>query len=187
MGIAERLVARRNWRLARLAALPLNLSVPAEVRIGARLARLEIPLTRSYIVASAIATRDYQEVHHDPDIARARGSLDVFLNILSTTGLVARQVTDAFGPDAHLRKLGIKLGATAYPGDTLAIEGQVTGKTDTPEGCDVTVRVRPASGQRVSVDLLSRSRVGKGDFGTNGRRIGKFLEALDAALASKPA
>lgn len=34
MGIAERLVARRNWRLARLAALPLNLSVPAEVRIG---------------------------------------------------------------------------------------------------------------------------------------------------------
>lgn len=34
MGIAERLVARRNWRLARLAAVPLNLSVPAEVRIG---------------------------------------------------------------------------------------------------------------------------------------------------------
>lgn len=34
MGIVEKLVARRGSRLARLAVLPLNLSVPAEVRIG---------------------------------------------------------------------------------------------------------------------------------------------------------
>jgi uncharacterized protein (DUF1499 family) len=31
--------------------------------------------------------------------------------------------------------------------------------------------------------MHSRSRVGKGDFGTNARRIGAFLAALDAALA----
>lgn len=48
---------------------------------------------------------------------------------------------------------------------------------------DVTIRVRPASGQRVSVDVLSRSRVGKGDFGTNARRIHRYLEALDGTLA----
>lgn len=47
---------------------------------------------------------------------------------------------------------------------------------------DVTIRVQPASGQRFSVDLVSRSRVGKGDLGTNARRIGRFLAALDAAL-----
>lgn len=49
---------------------------------------------------------------------------------------------------------------------------------------DVTIRVRPADGQRVSVDVLSRSRVGKGDFGTNTRRIARFLEALDSTLAA---
>jgi uncharacterized protein (DUF1499 family) len=48
---------------------------------------------------------------------------------------------------------------------------------------DVTIRVRPANGQHVSVDVLSRSRVGKGDFGANARRIGRFLETLDGTLA----
>lgn len=48
---------------------------------------------------------------------------------------------------------------------------------------DVTIHVRPTSGQRISVDMHSRSRVGKGDFGANARRIGSFLSALDSALA----
>lgn len=48
---------------------------------------------------------------------------------------------------------------------------------------DVTLRVRPASGQHISVDMHSRSRLGKADFGTNARRIGAFLAALDSALA----
>jgi uncharacterized protein (DUF1499 family) len=47
---------------------------------------------------------------------------------------------------------------------------------------DVTIHVRPASGQRISVDMHSRSRLGKADFGTNARRIGAFLAALDSAL-----
>lgn len=123
-------------------ALPRTVTAD-DVRVGARLARLEIPMTRTYIVASAIATRDYQDVHHDPDLARARGSQDVFLNILTTTGLVARLVTDAFGPNAQLRKLAIKLGATAYPGDTLVIDGQVVDKVAAPSGgTHVKVRVR---------------------------------------------
>jgi uncharacterized protein (DUF1499 family) len=47
---------------------------------------------------------------------------------------------------------------------------------------DVTIRVGKANGQRISVDLKSRSRVGKGDLGTNARRIGRFLAALDGSL-----
>ncbi|MDO4254171.1 MAG: hypothetical protein Q4C81_03350 [Kocuria sp.] len=34
MGLPERLVGMRHLRLARLAVIPLNLSIPAEVRIG---------------------------------------------------------------------------------------------------------------------------------------------------------
>ncbi len=143
---------------ADIEALPRTVT-PDEVRVGARLARLEVPMTRGYIVASAIATRDYQDVHHDPDIARARGSQDVFLNILTTTGLVGRQVTDAFGPNAQLRKLAIKLGATAYPGDTLMIDGQVVDKAQAPSGgCDIKVRVsgNVSRGEHVSGEVTLR-------------------------------
>ena len=48
---------------------------------------------------------------------------------------------------------------------------------------DVTLHVRPASGRTISVDMHSRSRLGTADFGTNARRIGAFLAALDSALA----
>jgi hypothetical protein len=50
------------------------------------------------IVAAAIASRDYQDVHHDRDAAIRRGTPDIFTNILTSSGLVARYVTDWAGP-----------------------------------------------------------------------------------------
>ncbi len=70
------------------------------MRPGERLPPLEIPVTRTLIVAGAIASRDYQDVHHDPELARQKGAPDVFMNILTTNGLVGRYVTDHFGPTA---------------------------------------------------------------------------------------
>jgi uncharacterized protein (DUF1499 family) len=43
---------------------------------------------------------------------------------------------------------------------------------------DVTIRVRPAGQGGSRVDMHSRSRIGRGDFGTNARRIRAFQEAL---------
>ncbi|MGA4840910.1 MaoC/PaaZ C-terminal domain-containing protein [Streptomyces sp. G45] len=94
-------------------------------RAGDALPPLEIPVTRTLIVAGAIASRDYQDVHHDPELARDRGSPDVFMNILTTNGLVGRYITDHFGPRAVLRKVAIRLGAPNYPGDTLVLTGTV--------------------------------------------------------------
>ena len=54
------------------------------------------------IVSTAIATRDYQDVHHDRDKAQAKGSKDIFVNILTDTGLVERFVTDWAGPAARI-------------------------------------------------------------------------------------
>ena len=51
-------------------------------------------MTPTFVVSTAIATRDFQDVHHDRDRAVRRGSKDIFLNILTTTGLVQRYVTD---------------------------------------------------------------------------------------------
>ncbi|HEY3096259.1 MAG TPA: MaoC family dehydratase [Acidimicrobiia bacterium] len=101
-----------------------------DVQVGDELPTLVIPLTRTLIVATAIASRDYQDVHHDPGLAQERGSPDIFMNILSTNGFVGRFVTDWAGPDAVLKSVKIRLGAPNHPGDTMTMTGQVTKKDD---------------------------------------------------------
>ena len=100
----------------------------AEVHEGDELPILDIPITTTAIVAGAIASRDYQDVHHDAELARQRGSKDVFMNILTTNGYVGRYVTDWAGPDATLKKVAIRLGAPNYPGDTMLMTGRVKSK-----------------------------------------------------------
>ncbi|MFE3579589.1 hotdog family protein [Streptomyces vinaceus] len=95
------------------------------MNVGDTLAPLEIPVTRTLIVAGAIASRDYQDVHHDAPLAREKGSPDIFMNILTTNGLVGRYITDRLGPGTVLRKVAIRLGAPNYPGDTMVLTGTV--------------------------------------------------------------
>ncbi|MEV7905667.1 acyl dehydratase [Streptomyces anulatus] len=95
-------------------------------RVGDELPPLDIPLTRTLIVAGAIASRDYQDVHHDAGLAKEKGSPDIFMNILTTNGLVGRYITDHFGPAAVLRKVAIRLGAPNYPGDVMRLTGRIT-------------------------------------------------------------
>jgi acyl dehydratase len=118
----------------------------AEPRVGAELPPLEIPVTRTLIVAGAIASRDYQDVHHDAELARQKGSPDIFMNILTTNGLVGRYITDHFGPTAVLRKVAIRLGAPNYPGDTMVLTGRIEEVVAEDDGATVTVRVVGANG-----------------------------------------
>jgi len=89
-----------------------------------------LPLTPTTIVSTAIATRDWQDVHHDRDGAQAAGSKDIFMNILTTNGLVERYVADWAGHDVELKGIAIRLGAPAYPYDTLTFTGEVTEVSD---------------------------------------------------------
>jgi hypothetical protein len=97
------------------------------LEVGAELPAWELPVTPTLIVSTAIATRDFQDVHHDRDLAVERGSKDIFLNILTTTGLVQRYVSDQLGgPEILVRGIAIRLGAPAYPYDTLTFTGSVS-------------------------------------------------------------
>ncbi|MCX4771141.1 MaoC family dehydratase [Streptomyces sp. NBC_01260] len=100
------------------------------MKVGEELAPLEIAVTRTLIVAGAVASRDYQDVHHDAELAREKGSPDIFMNILTTNGLVGRYVTDHFGSSAVLRRVAIRLGVPNYPGDTMVLSGKVTALGD---------------------------------------------------------
>jgi len=98
--------------------------------VGEKLPTWELPLTPTVVVSTALATRDFQDVHHDRDRAQAAGSKDIFVNILTSTGLCERYVTDWAGPQVQITGIAIRLGAPAYPYDTLSFTGEVTGVTD---------------------------------------------------------
>ena len=93
--------------------------------VGEELPELAIPLTRTLIVATAIASRDYQDVHHDPALAVERGSRDIFMNILTSNAMVERYAKEWAGPAAIVRKVKIRLGAPNYAGDTMTMRGSV--------------------------------------------------------------
>ena len=101
-----------------------------EVKVGDELPPLDVPLTTTLIVGTALASRDYTPVHHDKAVAQAQGMDDVFMNILTTNGYVGRFVTDWAGPEGLLRSVDIRLGAPNYAGDTMKMTGRVKEKRD---------------------------------------------------------
>jgi 3-oxo-4,17-pregnadiene-20-carboxyl-CoA hydratase beta subunit len=100
------------------------------VNPGDTLPPWELPITPTLVVSTAIATLDFQDVHHDRDLAQSHGSQDIFLNILTSTGLVERYVTDHLGHDTDVLGIAIRLGAPAYPYDTLTFTGSVASVED---------------------------------------------------------
>ena len=96
------------------------------VEVGAKLPELKLYGDPTFIVSTAIATRDYQDVHHDRDKAHAKGSKDIFVNILTDTGLVQRFITDWAGPAARIKTIGLRLGVPWYAYDTVTFSGEVT-------------------------------------------------------------
>jgi len=122
----------------------------AEVGIGDSLPEIDLPLTSSLIVAGAVASRDFTPVHHDKAAAQQAGMSDVFMNILTTNGLVGRFVTDWAGPDAAIRNVKIKLGTPNLPGDTMKLSGEVV-SVDADEGLvEVAVTGKNAWGNHVT-------------------------------------
>jgi hypothetical protein len=101
-----------------------------DVQVGDALPLCPVPLDPRLIVSTAIATRDYQDVHHDRDLAQKKGSKDIFMNILTSSGICNRWLGDWAGPDAIFRSLKIRLGVPNYPYDTMTMSGSVTDVAD---------------------------------------------------------
>ncbi|WP_067531663.1 MaoC family dehydratase [Nocardia crassostreae] len=110
---------------------------PAAVQVGTTLPELTIHADTTFVVSTALATRDFQDVHHDPAKAVERGSKTIFVNILTDTGLVQRFVTDWAGPGAIVQSIALRLGVPLYAGDTLTLSGAVTAV----DGGDITIEV----------------------------------------------
>ncbi|MEV6064650.1 MaoC family dehydratase [Nocardia asteroides] len=120
-------------------------SAPTAVAVGTTLPELVIHADPTFVISTAIATRDFQDVHHDRDKAVERGSSDIFVNILTDTGLVQRFVTDWAGPTALVKSIALRLGVPLYAGDTLTLSGTVT----------------EVAGARVTIDVRGRDSLGE--------------------------
>lgn len=103
----------------------LSASCP-DLSVGTALPELTLPVTATLVVAGAIATRDFQTVHHDRDAATAGGVPDIFMNILTTNALVNRYVCAWAGLSGRVTRIDIRLGAPCFPGDALVFSGEVT-------------------------------------------------------------
>ena len=125
-----------------------------DVRPGEELPELVVEVTPTLIVAAAMASRDYQDVHHDEAAARRRGTPGIFMNILTTNGFVGRYVTDWAGPDATVRRIAIRLGVPNFAGDTMRLTGRVTAAE------------RRVGEGLVEVDVVGRNRLGDHVTGT---------------------
>lgn len=130
------------------------MSVIAAAQKGDTLPELAIPLDRTTIVASAIASQDFEDVHHDPARAQQRGMPDIFMSINSTNGFVDRFLTDWAGPRCRILSVKLRLGVPLFPGDTLTFRGEVTAAAD---GL-VTVAVTGSNDRGVHITAMATLR-----------------------------
>jgi acyl dehydratase len=121
-----------------------------DVQPGEELPVLAVPITVPLIAGGAIATRDYFPGHHDLEAARALGSPHIFMNILTTNGLVQRFIESWTGSAARLCDLKIKLGAPNYPGDTMTFSGAVSSMRVEDRSVEVALKGKNAMGNHVS-------------------------------------
>jgi len=121
-----------------------------EVQVGDALPALSVPVTVALVTSGAIATRDYFPGHHDVEAARALGSPHIFMNILTTNGLVQRFVEDWSGPQARFCDLKIKLGAPNYPGDTMTFSGSVTDRRESDRTVEISLKGKNSMGSHVA-------------------------------------
>lgn len=115
--------------------------------VGTVLPPLEFPVSAGAIAVAAIATNDYQNVHHDIAAAQAAGVPNIFMNILTTNGLVQRYVNGWAGPRLHIHGIRLKLGAPNFVGDTMTFTG--------------TVAAVDAATGRAELQVLGRNRLGE--------------------------
>jgi hypothetical protein len=124
-----------------------ELTLPAWRAAGpgpGQLPEMTVSVTPTFVVAAA-------PVHHDRDLAVANGSKDIFLNILTDTGLVERFVSQWAGPQALLRQISLRLGVPCYAGDTLTFSGQVSGQSELPgaDRYEIAVTARCSLGDHI--------------------------------------
>lgn len=113
--------------------------------------RLTIDVSTSLVVAGALASRDFEPVHHDPSVADAAGASGVVMNTYTHLGFCGRLLAGADGDLVRTTSVALRMRAPALPGDRITY---ALGEPDRPgvrpihavsaRGCHLSGQVRTA-------------------------------------------
>jgi uncharacterized OB-fold protein/acyl dehydratase len=117
-----------------------------EVELDQQLALHPIDVTSQLVIGGAIASRDFENIHHEKAAAQHAGLKDVFMNVLTTTGICARYINDWAGPGALVRAIDIRLGVPNVAGDVMTLSASVAAKEVVDGRGLVTLSIRATNG-----------------------------------------
>ena len=130
-------------------ARPVERAAEPQAQDVRTLPSLSVDITTTMIIAGVTACGNFEPVHIDSAYARSQGLQDIITDILSTSGLVSRFVTDWAGPKTLLNRIALALKAPTYPGDQLTLEGNASGNA-------VNIRGRNPRGDHVAAQIEMR-------------------------------
>lgn len=135
-----------------------------DVATGDPVPPYSVELTLQRLVMEAGANRDFAPLHFDRDAARTEGLPDVFANTMLLQTLFEVMLRQWMGLPGRIRKLGFRMHAMNYVGQTLSAYGVVASTKEDAEIGVVEVDIwqqTPAQGKTVTgsavVELPRRS------------------------------
>lgn len=100
-----------------------------DVEVGQDLPEKQRKLDTTLIAMGATwATHDFMPVHHDRDFAQSKGAPDVFMNILTSNGLMASFLEQWAGPEAMIVDMSINLSVPNFPEDSFSMNARIKKK-----------------------------------------------------------
>ncbi len=126
---------------------------PETVQIGDELPNSPVPITTLLIVSTALATRDYQDVHHDPKAAQSKGMPDIFMNILTSAGIVSRWINDWAGPEIDWNSIDIDIDIDAVVDTDIDIDTGTDIDIDIAIDIDIDIDIDIGIGIGIDIDI----------------------------------
>lgn len=99
-----------------------------EINVGDELTPWTIPVTPLLVIAGAVATRDFSDIHIDVAGAKRAGLPNIIMNSMTSSALCSRYAEDWAGPVIVQKNVRLRLGAPCVVGDTLTITATVAAK-----------------------------------------------------------
>ena len=106
-----------------------SLSV-TDIQIGDTLPELCVVMNAQKIISGAAATRDWQPIHHDHDLAIKSGLRGIIVNAPTQAGWISKYITDWAGARAQIKRLSFRMKDSICPGDDMTLRGEITGKEE---------------------------------------------------------
>ncbi|MGH6696211.1 hypothetical protein [Sphingopyxis sp.] len=123
-----------------------------DVEIGEVLEAFDFPLTVYRLVMAAGANRDFNAIHHNPDVARASGAPDIYANTLFLQGMWEKAVRVYIGPAGTIRRIsGFRMSGFNVAGDRVTVRGRVIEKAIVDGAGLVTLEIWSENGSDISV------------------------------------